>query len=167
MALSPEGTYYDDNELDGLFKAVGFAVIQWGQAEQSLDLATGLLYNELGGKPLAKRLPKMLETKLELIETCLIRLPILARLRTEGRVLVADFRRLSAMRHQIIHGAVSSVSAKDGGFEFMKLDIKDDEHVVRDFRFDGQEFPKLTKDLIDLGANTIKFAGRLWEIVRK
>jgi hypothetical protein len=58
MPLSPEGTHYDDDELDSLFKAVGFVVVQWGQAEQSLELATGILYGELNGKPLAKRLPK-------------------------------------------------------------------------------------------------------------
>jgi hypothetical protein len=108
----------------------------------------------------------MLETKLDFIEKCIARLPTLAPLRAEGEALVADFRRLSAMRHQLIHGAVSSVSAKNGGFEFIKLEITDDKQVVREFRFDGQEFPKLTTDLIDLGARAVKFAGRLWEIAK-
>jgi hypothetical protein len=142
-------------------------VAQWGQAEQTLDLATGMLYKDLGGKPLTKRLPKMLETKLEFVENCLTRLPTLAHLRAEGNILVSDFRGLSALRHQLIHGAISSVSAKGGGFEFMKLDIKDDEHVVREFRFDGRDFPQLTKNLIDLGARATTFACKLWKIVRK
>jgi hypothetical protein len=167
MPISPGGTFYDDDELDALFQAVGFVVVQWGQAEQSLDLATAGLYQRLGGKALAKRLPKMLETKLEFIEKCLTKLPILVHLRADGVGLVADFRRLSATRHDLIHGAIASVAVKDGGFDFMKLDFKDNNHVVREFRFEGEDFPKLTKDLIDLGARATTFARQLWDLVQK
>ena len=167
MPVSPGGTTYDDDELDALFKAVGFVVVQWGQAEQSLDLATGVLYQNLGGKPLAKRLPKMLETKLEFIEKCLAKLPTLTHLRAEGTGLIADFRSLSATRHDLIHGAIASVSVTDAGFDFMKLDFKDNNHIVRVFRFEGEDFPKLTKDLIDLGSRTITFARQLWDLVKK
>lgn len=167
MPVSPGGTYYDDDELDALFKAVGFVVVQWGQAEQSLDLATGVLYKHLGGKALAKRLPKMLETKLEFIEKCLAKLPILARFRADGESLAADFRSLSATRHDLIHGAIASVSATNGGFDFMKLDFDNDDHVVREFRLEGDDFPKLTKDLVDLGARATTFAQQLWKLVPK
>jgi hypothetical protein len=167
MPVSPGGTVYDDDELDALFKAVGFVVVQWGQAEQSLELATAILYQNLGGRPLAKRLPKMLETKLDFIEKCLSKMPSLAHLRAEGQSLVHDFRALSAKRHDLIHGAIAEVSATDGGFAFMKLDIQDDKHVVREFRFEAAEFPKLTKDLIDLGARATTFARKLWELVPK
>lgn len=167
MPVSAGGISYDDDELDSLFKAVGFVVVQWGQAEQSLELATAILYQNLGGKPLAKRLPKMLETKLEFIEKCLAKIPSLAHVRVEGQALIADFRTLSAQRHNLIHGAIASVNAIDGGFAFMKLDIEGDKHVVREFRFEGTEFPKLTKDLINLGARATKFARKLWEMVRK
>jgi hypothetical protein len=167
MPISPGGTFYDDDELDALFQAVGFVVVQWGQAEQSLDLATAVLYQRLGGKALAKRLPKMLETKLEFIEKCLTKLPILVHLRAGGVGLVADFRSLSATRHDLIHGAIASVAVKDGGFDFMKLDFKDNNHVVREFRFEGEDFPKLTKDLIDLGARATTFARQLWDLVQK
>lgn len=167
MTLSPSGTFYDDKELDALFKAVGFVVVQWGQAEQSLDLATGVLYRNLGGKDIAKRLPKMLEPKLKFIEDCTGKLPTLSHLRTDGENLVADFRKLSAMRHDLIHGAIASVSTTDGGFVFMKLDFEGNNHVVRQFRFEGEDFPKLTKDLIDLGARATAFARKLWDLVPK
>lgn len=167
MPVSPGGIAYDDDELDALFKAVGFVVVQWGQAEQSLELITAILYQNLGGKPLAKRLPKMLETKLEFVEKCLTKMPSLAHMRGEGLALVADFRALSAKRHDLIHGAIADVAATDGGFAFMKLDIEGDKHVVREFRFEGTEFPKLTKELIDLGARAATFGRKLWELVRK
>lgn len=167
MPVSPGGTSYDDDELDGLFKAVGFVVVQWGQAEQSLDMATAILHKHLGGKALTKNLPKMLEPKLEFMTRCLANLPTLASLRTDGDALVADFRSLSSTRHDIIHGAIASVSVTDGGFDFVKLDFKDNYHVVREFRFEGADFPKLTKDLIYLGARATAFARRLWELVKK
>ncbi|QPD02849.1 MAG: hypothetical protein Nkreftii_000623 [Candidatus Nitrospira kreftii] len=110
MLDSPGGISCDDNELDALFKAVGFVVVQWGQAEQSLDLTTAILYQDLEGRPLVKRLPKMLETKLEFVEKCLAKMPSLASVRADGEVLVADFRTLSAKRHDLIHGAIASVT---------------------------------------------------------
>lgn len=167
MPVSPAGNVYDDDEVDALFKAVGFVVVQWGQAEQSLELATAILYQNLGGKLLARRLPKMLETKLEFIEKCMTKIPSLGHVRAEGLALVADFRALSARRHDLIHGAIADVSATEGGFPFMKLDIQGDKQVVREFRFEGAEFPKLTKDLIDLGGRATTFARKLWELVQK
>jgi hypothetical protein len=53
MPITPGGTKYDDDELDSLFRAVGFVVVQWGQAEQSLDIITAILYQQLRGKQLA------------------------------------------------------------------------------------------------------------------
>ncbi len=167
MPASPGRTSCEDDELDALFKAVGFVVVQWGQAEQSLDLATAILFQNLGGRPLAKRLPKMLETKLEFVEKCLANLSSLESVRADGEILVADFRNLSGKRHDLIHGAITSVSATNGGFAFMKLDIQSNRHVVREFRFEGAEYPKLTKDLIDLGARTNTFARKLWEMALK
>jgi hypothetical protein len=167
MPISPGGTYYDNDELDALLKAVGFVVVQWGQAEQSLDLATWVLYKHLGGKALAKRLPKMLEPKLEFIEKCLVTLPVLARFRAEGDGLLADFRSLSPTRHALIHGAIASVSVTNGGFDFMKLDFKNNDHVVSEFRLEGDDFPKLTKELINLGARATTFARHLWTLVQK
>jgi len=167
MPVSPKGTRYDDDELDSLFKAVGFVVVQWGQAEQSLDLAIAILYQNLGGKQCSKRLPRMLEPKLEFLRKCLSQIPALARFQGEGEALVANFRKLSEKRHDIIHGAIASVSATNGAFMFAKLDIKDDIHVLREFRFDAADFPALTRGLIDLGAQTTAFARRLWEVVPK
>ena len=42
---SPEDSAIGD--LDSLFNVVGFVVIQWGQAEQSLDLIISTIYQNL------------------------------------------------------------------------------------------------------------------------
>jgi len=167
MPISPGGTKYDNEELDALFKAVGFVVVQWGQAEQSLEMIVAMLYQSLGGKPLVKRIPVLLTPKLEFVQKCLIRLPTLQRFKAEGDALVEKFEQLSQKRHDLIHGAIASVSMDKGGFQFAKLDVKDGFHVVREFRFESAEFPKLTKDLIDLGADATSLAKKLWECVEK
>lgn len=167
MPISPGGTKYDDEELDALFKAVGFVVVQWGQAEQSLDLIVAMLFQNLGGKPLSKRIPVMLKPKLKYVRNCVTQIPILQKFRQEGEALIFKFEELSEKRHDLIHGAIASLSLEDGAFRFAKLDVKDGFHVVREFRFDSAEFPRLTKDLIDLGAATTTLGHKLWECVEK
>lgn len=167
MPISPGGTKYDNDELDALFKAVGFVVVQWGQAEQSLEMIVAMLYQNLGGKPLVKRIPVLLTPKLEFVQKCLATIPKLQRFKTEGDALVQNFEELSKKRHDLIHGAIASLSMEQGGFQFAKLDVKDGFHVLREFRFESAEFPKLTKELIDLGAAATSLARKLWECVEK
>jgi hypothetical protein len=116
MPVSPGGTKYDDDELDALFKAVGFVVVQWGQSEQSLDMLVAMIYQQLGGKRFAKRLPKMLATKLDFLHKCFSNIVALAPFKAEAGKLIADFGRLSDRRHDLIHGAVASLSSQNGAF---------------------------------------------------
>lgn len=167
MPISPGGTKYDDRELDALFKAVGFVVVQWGQAEQSLDMIVAMLYQNLGGKPLVRRIPVMLKPKLEYAGKCLSQIPTLQNFRHEGEALISKFDELSEKRHDLVHGAIASLSMKESAFRFAKLDVKDGFHVVREFRFDSAEFPRFTKDLIDLGAAATALGRRLWECVER
>ncbi len=167
MPASSGGTRYEDEELDSLFKAVGFVVVQWGQAEQSLDMLVAMIYQQLGGKQFAKRLPKMLSTKLEFLTECLSNISALAPFKAEGDALVVDFQRLSDRRHDLIHGAVASLSPQNGAFVFAKFDIENDFHRVREFRFEIADFPALTKELIDLGGHATTLARCIWELVPK
>jgi len=130
-------------------------------------MITAMLYQQLGGKKFAKRIPKMLDTKLEFLTKCLSHIPALPLFKAEGDALVANFRKLSNRRHDLIHGAIASVSVQDGAFIFAKLDIKDDFHVVREFRFDSADFPALTRELVDLGAQATALARQLWEMAPK
>ena len=146
---------------------IGFVVVQWGQSEQSLDMLVAMIYQQLGGKRFAKRLPKMLATKLDFLHKCFSNIVALAPFKAEAGKLIADFGRLSDRRHDLIHGAVASLSSQNGAFLFAKLDIENDFHRVREFRFESTEFPALTKDLIDLGANATALARKVWDLVPK
>src|SRR4051812_45858239 len=107
MPISPGGTRYDDEELDSLFRAVGFVVVQWGQAEQSLEMIVAMLYQNLGGKPLTKRIPVLLTPKLDFVRKCLTNIPTLHQFKTEGEGLTQKFEEISQKRHDLIHGAIA------------------------------------------------------------
>lgn len=158
---------HDDRELDELYKAVGFVVVQWGQAEQSLDLIVAMLYQNLGGKPLAKRIPVMLTPKLDYVRKCLSHIPPLQKFRSDGEALISKFEGLSQKRHDLIHGAIANLSPEQGAFRFAKFDVKGNYHVVREFRFESTEFPRLTKNLINLSAAATALGWKLSECVDK
>lgn len=169
MTFGPSGIEYDDDDIDTLFKTVGFVVVQWAQAEQSLDLIVAGLFQNYGGKRLARknRLPVMLATKLEFLRKCLSQIPRLTSFKDEGAALVSNFNRLSQRRHDLVHGAVASLSPVDGAFVFAKLDVKTDFHFAREVRLEASEFPSLTKDLIDLGASATNLASKIWDYGEK
>lgn len=167
MPISPGGTKFDDKDLDALFQAVGFVVVQWGQSEQSLEMIVAMLYQDLGGKALAKRIPVLLTPKLGFVRKCLTTIPTMHQFRSDGEELIQKFEELSQKRHDLIHGAIAGLSLDNGGFPFVKLDVKDGFHVAREFRFEAAEFPKLAKDLIDLGAAANALGRKLWDRVEK
>lgn len=152
------------SDLEALFLAVGFIVIQWGQAEQSFDLATNILFGSFDGKRFAKRMPKMLETKIEFFKKMASNTPKLSHLKTAFDSLSERFERLAATRHAIIHGAIASIEAENGEFKFIKLHAGYDIHFVNDFHFKFSEFPTLSKELLDLGADMARFAHQLKDI---
>lgn len=51
------------SDLETLFKAVGFVVIQWGQIGQNLDLMVAGLFHTFAGRQLLKHRPRNLEPK--------------------------------------------------------------------------------------------------------
>lgn len=167
MQMSEGNQPFSNAQLNDLFRTVGFIVVQWGQAEQSLDLATSLLYQVPGAKGLSQRLPKMLDPKLEFVLKCIERIPSLGCFKGQGGKLVEDFRRLAPMRHDIVHGAIASLAPVNGEFSFAKLDIKENVHHVREVSLDLKAFPTLADDLIALGKDSIKFSVGLHQYLRR
>jgi hypothetical protein len=157
----------DTQTLDELYKAIGFTVIQWGQAEQSLDFLVLTIFHDYGGaKKLSKnkKIPVMLKPKLEYLENCLSQLSELASLKEEGLALVASFTRLSQKRHDLIHSTVTTLTPVDDAFTFRKLDsMSDGVPSAREFKFKLTEFPTWKKELMSLGANSADYAHKVFD----
>lgn len=152
-----------DEELESLYRFVGLVVIQWGQSEQSLDLVVSTLYQNYGGSALVKKMPKMLETKLEFVEKAFEELKGLDEFKPLAMRVVSEFKRLREFRHDFIHGAIADTVPKNGRFSFVKLDVGRDIHSVREFEIDGRDIPAITEDLVNLGGNTVRLARLIWD----
>ncbi len=66
-------------------------------------------------------------------------------------------------RHDLIHGAITSLAAQDGKFDFRHLDAQATTHKVRKSTFDLKGFPKFSKDLVDLTGSLAGYAPHLLE----
>ena len=154
------------SDLDTIAKAVGLVVLQWGQAEQSLDLIVALLWQSFDGKKYAKRIPFMLDPKIKFIRAH-ISDDMKLRIHSEtANALLERFEGLSSLRHDLIHGAVASISPIDNSFVFAKLDIRGGFHYHREVRIQVSEYPKLVRKLVDLGRDANALATLIFGIAK-
>ena len=156
----------DSQDLDTIAKAVGLVVLQWSQAEQSLELLVALLWQALGGQDHAKRIPKMLETKLKFVRECAAELPKLASHRQRIEELASTFESLSDTRHDLIHGAPASIATVEGAFVFSRLEIRDGYHHHFEVRIDKEQYPELVRRLVNLGREAHELASSVFALVK-
>ena len=145
--------------LESLFIAVGFIVVQWGQAEQGLDLIVSTLSHAYPGKK-AKRLPVMLETKIAFVRKTIPGTPELAHAVGDFEALLKEFEALAPLRHDLVHGAITSIEPTSRGFIFLKLDSDKEFNSTRLVLLSNSEFPSFRRRLLRLG----KEANRLTRI---
>ena len=153
-------------DLDAIAKAVGLVVLHWASAEQSLDLLVAQLWHSVNGKRYAKRLPMMLEPKIAFVRACMASEPSLAAYQAAAEKLLNRFESLSAVRHDLVHGAPASIAQVDNAFVFAKLDIRDGYHHHREVRVDVNRYPALVDDLIVLGQEAYQLAANVFEQVK-
>lgn len=135
--------------LERLFIAVGFVVVQWGQAEQALDLIVSALSHAYPGKK-AKRLPVMLETKIAFVRKTIPTTPELAHTAGELEALLKEFEALAPFRHDLVHGAITNIKPASGSFTFLKLDSDKEFNTTRLVLLSDFEFPSLRRRLLRL-----------------
>lgn len=156
-----------DSDIETLFKVVGFVVVQWGFAEQSLDLMVANIFHSFDGNPLLKRRPQHLEPKLEFLEECFAQIPELAQFRTESEALLPRFAAGGKKRNELVHGAISEISIEDGAFMFLKVDVKPKEHhSIRSVFLAESEWPAFRRELMGLGRDGQSLAQRVWDSLK-
>jgi hypothetical protein len=160
-------TENDEGDLDTIAKAFGLVVIQWGSAEQSLDMLVALLWQCFPTRTFSKKIPKMLSPKLKFVRTSFNCIDSLAELRNNAERVLNEFDRLSSLRHNFIHGAVASLSPINGNFVLSKFDISDDFHHVREIYIPVAAYPRLTKDLAKLGGRVTKLVKDVFRLVKE
>ena len=145
------------SDLESLFIAVGFIIIQWGQAEQALDLIVSSLSHAYPGKK-AKRLPVMLETKIDFLRKRIPTTPELSPSAKDLEALLVEFESLAPKRHAIVHGAITDIAPTSKEFTFLKLDSDKEYNTTRLVHLSQNEFPFLRRRLLRLAAEAIRLA---------
>lgn len=157
----------DSTALDTIAKAFGLVVIQWGQAEQSLDLIVALLWQSLDSRHHARKIPIMLEPKLTFLRKCFESIEVLRDLNAEAASLLTEFERLSSLRHDLIHGAVASLAPVNGHFVLAKLDVRDGFHHVREVRVSVAAYPQLVNELVAIGRRSHELGATVAERIKR
>lgn len=155
------------SDLENLFKAVGFVVVQWGNAEQTLDLLAVGVFSCFAGHELLKRRPKQLGQKIEFLRKCFATFPKLSPFKAECDDLLNRFESLSQSRHDIVHGAIDSISAENDVFTFTKIDVNPREHhELRTVLLDNAEWSEYLRALMKLGTDDISLARKVWDALK-
>lgn len=148
----------ESTDLDDLYAMVGFIVVQWGHAEQCLEMVVSQLHPRYGD--MTKKPPWQLSAKMRFIKECLAR-PELAEFAEHGSSLLEDFEALREIRHSLIHGAIACSSSDAGVYHFAKLDAEPGTYAVNSFQFNALDFPVLAIKLTSLGSGAVALARRL------
>jgi hypothetical protein len=164
ISLSNDLQSTDADHLDLIARAVGLVVLQWGQAEQSLELLVASLWQSFNGQRFAKKIPVMLSPKLTFVRACAAGSPELKCLLPRLTSLTDQFRQLSMLRHDLVHGAPASIPTIDGHFVFTRLDVHDGFHHAREVRIPVEAYPDLVSDLVKLGKAAHEAASEVFEI---
>lgn len=155
------------SDIESLYKAVGFVIVQWGHAEQCLDLMVGAIFHGFDGHSLLKKRPKMLAEKLKFLRKSFTQLPGLEQFRSEGESLFARFSTIGNKRHDLVHGAIANLGIDNGEVVFAKLDINKDGHHLREVALGQSEFSSLVKELLRLGTDANKLARQVLDTVKE
>ena len=153
------------SDIEMLFKVVGFVVVQWGVAEQSLDLTVSSIFHFYKGNPLVNRRPHMLEPKLKFLSKCFAALPNLEQFQAESVPLLSRFAVAGKKRNDLVHGAIAS--PQGGAFTFWKIDVNPKEsHNIRSVHLDQADWPTFRKELMSLGNDGQSLAQRVWDALK-
>lgn len=152
------------SDLETLFKAVGFVVVQWGFAEQSLDLTVATIFHRFTGDPLLKRRPQQLRAKTTFLRECLEQFAELAPFKSEGDALLTRFSDTAKTRNDLVHAAIADLLAQGGTFTFSKIDVNQtDGHTVRSVALADSDWRAFRRELLRLGKDGQSFAKRVFD----
>ena len=143
----------EKDEFYGLCAAIGLIVLNWGIAEHMLDGCVKIVFDNYGGNKVEEDLPRMLGRKTDFLRKC-AKLPQLAKFKQTTTDIIDKFDSLAEQRHNLIHGAITSLTPQNGRFEFRKFDIKKQQITVHHSHLDHVSFDILVGEILDLGGKT-------------
>lgn len=155
-----------NSDAEKLFKAVGFVVINWGMAEQHLDLVIVAIFHRFKGHPLLRRRPTTLSHKIESLQLWIKEIGELTQFKSEFDALLSRFKTTGKKRNDIVHGAIADFSADGGGLQFSKIDVvPNTHHSVRTVFLANSDWAALRSELSELARDSLAFARRVIQAI--
>jgi hypothetical protein len=149
------------DDFRSLCASIGFVVVNWALAEQSLDFTVETIYTQCAGHTIEKQLPRAFQRKVEFLRKAFRTSAALHVYVEDGNNLLDRMVLLSKKRHDLVHGVVVSIESVNGRFPIDKLDYKAQEHIIRRIEFDPNTFDVLVDDLLKLGKDLTRFGTAL------
>jgi hypothetical protein len=141
----------DDFDFQSLCTLIGFVVVNWALAEQSLDFMVEMIYSKCAGHTLEKQLPHAFQRKIKFLRKAFRTSVALQAYAEEGNKLLDRMVPLAKQRHDLVHGVAVSIETVNGRFPIDKLDYDKQNQVMRRLEVDPHDFENLIDELIRLG----------------
>ena len=109
----------------------------------------------------------MLRPKLDFLSKCFAELPNLEQFQAESVPLLSRFAVAGKKRNDLVHGAITSLSAQDSTFTFWKIDVTPKEsHSIRSVFLDQTDWTTFRKELLSLGKDGQALVQRVWDALK-
>jgi hypothetical protein len=158
-----------DNEFESFCSAVGFIATNFALYEGQLLNWCQVMFVTLKwrgeGRSEEGAIPRPFSRKVRYLRSGFNKIPALKDYREEGNSLLDRGVKISPTRDDLVHSVITSIKSNHGKFELLMKEVgKDGGHKPRAVVFDVRDFPKLTKNLLDLGRDAILFSNRLTDV---
>ncbi len=146
----------DLEDFENLCKVVGYVAIHWAVLEQALDFCVAITFHNGGKQEVREDIPVSLESKVDFLKKCYRRLSPLAPVKDSAIDILIAVNNFAQKRHDLIHGAVASLEAKDGKYTLLRTVYAKQMHATREVTLDLRNFPTLSGELVDLQTRAIR-----------
>ena len=151
----------ENDDFRSLCASIGFVVVNWTLAEQSLDFMVERIYTKCAGNTIEKQLPRTFQSKVKFLRKAFGTRVALQVYAEAGNTLLDRMGPLAKHRHELVHGVVVSIETVNGRFPIDKLEYQAQEHIIRRIEFDPNTLDGLFDDLLKLGNDLTRFGTEL------
>ncbi|MEO7860996.1 MAG: hypothetical protein ABIU05_11215 [Nitrospirales bacterium] len=149
------------DDFSSLCTAIGFVVVNWALAEQSLDFTVETIYAKCAGNTIEKQFPRSFQRKVKFLRKAFSKRVALQVYAAERNKLLDRMEPLAQQRHDWVHGVIVSIESVNGRFPIDKLAYGEKENIMRRIEFDPKTYDIFVQELLNLGKDLTHFGTKI------
>jgi hypothetical protein len=146
-----------------LATAVGYLILAWGSAENTLGMMITVIYHDLGGKHVEREIPQNFSRKTKFLRRCFNNVAPLKPYAGEALLLLGEATRIEKIRTDIVHGYCADFVPATGKIAFMRLDSEKTIQCAKFGYHTVAELEQAAMECLDLGSKLSAVTQRLAE----